>query len=183
MMSAYMTSPKHIATCADILRVHSRTVKGDASHVEDGKIVYHPEVADQEVRLELAGQNEASVSYRYSDEGRAGYSYIADSLKSAGWKISDQRPTNADEKPDEFFPYPPHEYLSARPLARNSYGPADAHSFLCCLEYQSCEHPEWKESKAFSWMLEAYLSIGYEMAKEIQKDQRSWDVDSFEKGE
>ena len=157
-MSAHLCDAEDIAQCAAIIKA---------------QLTYHPDVRDaaaSDIAVVLAGENIASVAYRYGPEGQALYDEMLAPLVG-----------NADHVPtiDKFSELPgPIGYESAAAyLADCRWKTPKAHpanavtgfQTLRSLEYQSCEHPQWHKSKACEWVHEAMLRLAREMAEILDR--------------
>ena len=152
-MSAFVVSPTHIATCAQIVR----------------KIVFKYDKnppSDENIRMDLAIANVISVIWRYGPEGEKAhatmFSNILDSLSQSGWNTDTAKlPQGTEDVNEACFDegYTVSIYLdecrAASPLACSH---AEANEYLSCLHYQSCEPPGWQESKVRMWILQSKVS-------------------------
>lgn len=103
----------------------------------------------------LVSENVRSVSYRYSEPGRTPY-YGADAAAEMTATIDLPGPVDA------YYTAP---YVYEDP--RYTLTPPEAFAAIDCLDYQSCETPEWRKSDAFSFcesLRHAYCRrvVGYE---------------------
>ena len=171
-MSAYVVSSTHIATCAKIIK--ETVFKYDQNPP-----------SNEEIRDNLALANVASVAWRYGEEGQKAYApllgMIVGQLKEKGYSdeqiIQAPSGTNDIDKACFVDGYTWIQYLSdcqaAQPI---KYNDAEAYMYLSCLDYQSCEPPEWKESKARGWIEEAKDSLAHSMAEKVLDGQHVWEV-------
>ena len=170
-MSAFVVNPAHIATCAKIIR----------------EIVFRYEddpPSDTDVRMDLAMANVISVAFRYGPEGRRSYasifSTIIGKLDDAGWDTSNaQLPEGTSDVNEACFDdgYTVTAYLddcrSAEPIR---YSHAEACEYLSCLSYQSCEPPNWEQSKVRLWILVSKAFLAGRLARTLLGKRRVWEV-------
>ena len=90
----------------------------------------------------LLNENIASVSYRYSEPGRASY-YGAETAAS----MDDLEDTDLPGPCDRYYLGP---YIYEDPRVEMTPGQVFEH--IDCLDYQSCEHPGWRSSEAFAFL-------------------------------
>ena len=161
-MSAFVVNPTHIATCAAIIR----------------KIVFEYEddpPSDESIRMDLAVANVISVAWRYGPAGEHDYAPILASLvgklDDAGYNTSNlQLPEGTSDINEACFDdgYTATAYLSdCRSAKAIRYSYAEACEYLACLNYQSCEPPDWEDSKVRLWILESKSFLAGRLAKQI----------------
>ena len=171
-MSAFVVSATHIATCAQIVR----------------EIVFKYDdnpPTDENIRMDLAMANIISVSWRYGPEGEKHnadmFSKILGNLSDAGWDTSQAELPPGSEDVNEACcfadGYTVSHYFqdcrSAKPLI---YTHAEACEYLSCLHYQSCEPPDWEDSKVRMWIFESTYYLAGRMAKLILGERRVWEA-------
>ena len=170
-MSAYVVSPTHIATCARIIR----------------EIIFKYDdnpPSDESIRADLAMANVISVAYRYGPQGervnQAMFAKIINSLADAGWDTINAAPPAGIANVNEACfddGYTVSHYLddcrSAKPV---HYNHAEACEYLACLNYQSCEPPEWEDSKVRMWILESKSVLAGRLAKQVLGGRRVWEA-------
>ena len=170
-MSAYVVTPAHIATCAKIIR----------------EIIFHFDKnppSDSDVRMDLAMANVISVTFRYGPEGRRAYASIFSSilgqLDDAGWDTSGvDHPEGVSDINAACFEegYTVSDYLrDCRSAEPRRYSHAEACEYLSCLNYQSCEPPNWPDSKVRMWILESKSYLASRLAKQVLGDRHVWEV-------
>ena len=168
-MSAFVVNPTHIATCAAIIR----------------EIVFQYEddpPSDTDIRMDLAMANVISVAYRYGPEGRrdnqAMFASTLAKLSNAGWDTIDAAlPAGISDVNEACFDdgYTFSDFLSdCRSAKAIPYSNAEACEYLSCLNYQSCESPGWKDSKARMWILESKSVLAGRLARQILGNRRVW---------
>ncbi len=140
-MSAFICNETHIATCAEIVRTLG---PAEVREMERGDIA-----------AVLALENMKSVAFRYGPEGQEIYDRMMAPMIGQGFTVLRGGP--AEEDPlSEMLPggQTGREYAASCRLARPivEYSPAEAHAWLSCLEYQSCEHPGWEGCEARAWI-------------------------------
>ena len=172
-MSAHVVTETHIATCAKI--IGETTFKYDDSPPEDA-----------EIRASLALSNVFSVAWRYGPEGHKAYAgilgAIAGALIEKGW--DDSQILTAEDGITDIDKacfgdgYTWQKFLSdcqaAQPI---KYSDAEAYMYLSCLSYQSCEPPEWKDSKARGWINEAKDALASLMAEQALAGRLVWAIE------
>lgn len=170
-MSAYVVNPTHIATCARIIR----------------EIIfrYHDDPpSDESIRTDLAMANVISVAYRYSPEGervnQAMFAPILAHLSEAGWDTTNATPPPGISDVNEACfveGYTVSHYLDdCRAAEPVDYNHAEACEYLACLNYQSCEPPEWKDSKVRMWILESKSVLAGRLAKQVLGARHVWEA-------
>ncbi len=170
-MSAFVVTAEHIATCAQIIM---ENVYEFAREKPD----------DESIRMDLAMANVISVAWRYGPEGQRAYapilSAIIGNLDDAGWDTSGtQLPESTSDVNNACFDdeYTVTQYLddcrSATPIV---YTPSEAWMYLSCLEYQSCEPPEWEGCKMQSWICQAQNGLAYRLVKSVLGSRHVWEV-------
>ena len=172
-MSAFVVTSEHIATCAEIIKKTT--------------FEYHANPpTDAEIRTELAIANVASVAWRYGAEGQAAYApllgAIAEGLTQAGWGTANQvlPPKATDDVDKACFSdgYTWMQFLEdCQAAAPVNYTPAEGSQYLSCLNYQSCEPPEWKESKVNTWISEAKAALADQLVRRELGDRHVWVVE------
>ena len=174
-MSAYVVNPTHIATCARIIREIIFKYDDDPP-------------SEESVRSDLAMANVISVAYRYGPEGervnQAMFAPILAQLSDAGWDTANAAPpagiANVNEACFEDG-YTVSNYLddclSAEPV---DYDHAEACEYLACLNYQSCETPEWVDSKVRMWILESKSVLAGRLARQVLGERRVWEARQLE---
>lgn len=169
-MSAYICSPIHIATCAQLIK--------DAGKYD--REIESMTVAD--IAIELAKANMASVAWRYGPEGQAAYAgllnFIGSHLSDAGY-TPDQVIANVGttDLEDMLGDQTVNEYLAACRWARpHPSTPAEAWQYLRCYRYQSCEPPQWDASKVNGWVTLALEDQGEKMSEIDLNGRFVWDV-------
>lgn len=175
-MSARVLSPKHIATCAHIVR-----------HTAYKYAPNPPSVID--IRMELAKENIASVAWRYGPEGQLAYApivgFINDSLLAKGWDQEQiaapglQMETEINRACFGDGDYTVPQYMmdcrSASPVT--DYEDAEAYMYLRAYRYHACEHPEWKDTNAFGMVDHALNSLAYRIADTVLGGRRVADIE------
>ena len=170
-MSAFVVSSSHVATCAKI--------------ISETTFAYHSnKPSDAEIRTELAVANVASVAWRYGSEGQSAYTpmlaAVTNALTQGGAAIQVMPPKAIDDVDKACFRtgYTWMQFVkdcqAAEPV---SYTAAEGWQYLSCLNYQSCEPPEWKESKVYRWMLEAKAALADELVRREIGDRHVWAVE------
>ena len=172
-MSAFICHEYHIATCAEIVK------QSDPHGLRD--------TPRADIAVAMAKENLASVAYRYGPEGQAAYApllnAIVGGLVESGWKTSDvvsgAPPAEADPLADmlpDGVTVP--EYVAAcrwaEPVA--GWSPAEAHQYLACLAYQSCEHPEWAKSPVREWVDFAFGWLSDRLVRTTLAGRHVWEV-------
>ena len=146
-MSAFICNETHIATCA---RIIADSVPAAAN------------MDPADIAQALALENLKSVAFRYGPEARDLYE------REMGMAAGDPGPEEdplADMIPGE---QTGRAYMEAcRIAAPISCSTAEAHAYLGCLDYQSCEHPQWPESAAWGWIGTARDTVALEMRDEL----------------
>ena len=168
-MSAFICTHDHIATCAAAIKQHA----SDVDNIEESGI-----------RLMLAKENMDSVAYRYGPVGAKVYARMfteqlcgSEALQRAEEEIS-QRDAEAELR--EMLPggMSSVEFLSlcesAEPQPQTN---EELVKRLGCLEYQSCEHPEWKTSESRRWIHETLAALARELADKALNGRHVWDMD------
>ena len=170
-MSAYVVSAAHIATCAQIIR----------------EIVFHyhdDPPSDESIRMDLAMANVISVAYRYGPEGERAnqpmFASILGNLSDAGWDTTNAAlPAGIRDVNEACFDegYTVTDYLAdCRSAEAVHYSHAEACQYLSCLDYQSCEPPEWKDSKVRMWILESQSYLAGKLARIVLGERHVWEV-------
>src|SRR3990167_5628484 len=121
-MSAFITDKAHIDAMITVARLGPE----DAKDNEPGEYWPAGMSADQLGEM-LTAEMIASVSYRYPEDN-----YPAPEAELPG--------------PVEQWYREPYRYEPTRRLTV-----AEAHKAVCCYVYQSCEHPGWRSSAAFTF--------------------------------
>lgn len=133
-MSAYIVSFDHIDMLVAAASQRS-PVSGTVGywHDPEQKRYPGPETRDDRTALGrlLLEENEKSIMYRYPD------------TVSGGTPIYDRMPGPADYGGVDAYEYPA--------TVLDVLDPVTILKIIHCYEYQSCEHPEWKTSKAKSF--------------------------------
>ena len=167
-MSAFVVSPEHIATCAEIIR--STTFEYHDANAPD----------DAAIRTELAIANVASVAWRYGPDGQAAYAPMLAAIVETLTQETEVSTPKAIDDVDKACFYDGHTWMqyvedcqAAEPV---NYTPAEGWQYLSCLHYQACEPPEWKESKVYKWMLEAKAALGDQLVRREIGDRHVWEV-------
>lgn len=119
----------------------------------------------------LVSENIASVSYRYSEPGRTGY-YGAET--AAG--MEDDTIETLPGPCDRYYMAP---YVFADP--GYVLTPAEVFKAIDCLDYQSCEHPEWRASEAFAF-LDSLRQSACNAVRGYSDSPWDWSSDDLEKG-
>ncbi len=170
-MSAYVVSAAHIATCAAIIR----------------EIVFHyhdDPPSDESIRMDLAMANVISVAYRYGPDGERAnqpmFDAILGELSDSGWDTTNASlPAGTSDVNEACFDegYTITDYLAdCRSAEAAHYIPAEAVKYLSCLDYQSCEPPEWKDSKVRMWILESQSYLAGTLARIALGERHVWEV-------
>ena len=170
-MSAFVVSAAHIATCAKIIR----------------EIVFHYQKdapSDESIRTDLAMANMISVAWRYGPEGQLAYqpmfASILNNLCDAGWDTTNAAlPAGTSNVNEACFDegYTVTDYLAdCRSAEAVHYNHAEACEYLACLQYQSCEPPEWNDSKVRMWILESKSILAGRLAKQVLGGRHVWMV-------
>ena len=171
-MSAFVVSPMHIATCASILRQH-------VIQLDDESII-----CEKNLRLHLALSNVISVAYRYAPEqAHPGLAKLTAWLDQFEQPVFDPSliilPTSTSDANEVCFDdgYTTSDYLieclDAQPQVATL---AENYQFLACLNYQSCEAPDWSKNKARLWILESQSGIAHEIVSNILGNRHVWEV-------
>lgn len=170
-MSAWVLTPKHIATCAKAI-----------DEILDIRGKERADIAET-----LARENLASVAFRYGPEGEELYSklfgHITERLEKLeeGHVVEFVTSSDSDFNLGDMIPgdLSVPEYIvacrNAEPLQDASE--AEQHQYLSCLNYQSCEHPQWQESDARAWIVEAQSELAYACVQQILGDRHVWTID------
>ena len=175
-MSAFVVNPQHIATCAKIIK---------DTAPEFVYVVYGDNpLTDAAIRTELALANVASVAWRYGADGQVVYApilaSITEQLTQGEKAIQVSTPKAIDDVDKACFRegYTWMQFVedcqAAEPV---SYTAAEGYQYLSCFSYQSCEPPEWKESKVYKWMLEAKAALADQLMRREIGDRHVWEVD------
>ena len=158
-MSAFICSPAHIATCAKILCETVIDVEGE----EESR-------TEEDIRRALAQANVASVAWRYGPEGKAAYAPMINAVAKAFGAVVDLEPseTNVDricfgDSSRTIAGYAV-ECCDAEAI---DYTEAEGFKYLSCLEYQSCEHPEWEQSEVREWVRLAKDELANDVVEEV----------------
>ena len=170
-MSAFVVTPTHIATCAQIIR----------------EIVFHYDddpPSDQSIRMDLAMANVISVAYRYGPDGARAYASmfatILGNLSDSGWDTTNAAlPAGTSDVNEACFDegYTVTDYLAdCRSAEAVHYNHAEACQYLSCLNYQSCEPPEWKDNKVRMWILESQSYLAGKLARIVLGEHHVWEV-------
>ena len=172
-MSAFVVNAAHIATCAKVI---FETV---FKHERD-----RPD--EKAIRADLALANIASVAWRYGPDGEAAYApmlgMIAEQLKGAGYgaaQVTGPSPSTEDiDKACFCEGYTWQQFLKDCESADSvKYSPAEAFQYLSCLNYQSCELPDWKTSKVCEWIRDAQMDLADEMVEKQLDGRHVWVVE------
>lgn len=155
-MSAFICTPLHIATCAAIVK---------AAEIRDLE-----ETSREDIAEEFARENMRSVAFRYGDEGREFYKKLMAPIiehfeAMDGVQVVAGGPADGESLADMMDQSPTEFIAECRAAPVAAHAKAEAFMYLACLEYQSCEHPEWRKSKARRWIELAQLGLGYDLAK------------------
>lgn len=92
----------------------------------------------------LVNENVRSVSYRYSEPGRT-YYYGAEAASSM-----DDLDADVGDLPGPCDAYYMGPYVYTNP--GRILTPGEVFKAIDCLDYQSCEHPEWRKTEAFAFL-------------------------------
>lgn len=170
-MSAFICNPRHIATCAEFIVDRQR----------------HSNLKRPDVAVELARENVASVAFRYGPTGQAIYAELigatvgeaAATVEAITSKATRGFSPGAEATVADMLPegQTTAEYIAACRFAE----PVDCMSteafmHLQCLDYQSCEHPEWQGSQAQEWIRRACMSLAYDIVRASLRDRHVWEV-------
>ena len=170
-MSAYICHEWHIATCAVI--------------VKDSEIGELADVSRQDIAVELARANMLSVAWRYGPEGQVAYAdmtrKLLGELAASQWEVDGDAIALAQAGSEGVLAAhldgSPAEYLAAcRWASTSSCEPEEAHAYLRCLRYQSCEPPDWKESEACRWIEAALQCQAQRMEAKLLCGRHVWQV-------
>ena len=170
-MSAFVVSAAHIATCAQIIR----------------EIVFHyhdDPPSDESIRIDLAMANVISVAYRYGPEGELAnqpmFDTILGNLSDSGWDTTNAAlPAGTSDVNEACFDdgYTVTDYLAdCRSAEAVHYTPAEAVQYLSCLNYQSCEAPDWEDTKVRRWILESQSYLAGKLARIVLGERHVWEV-------
>lgn len=107
---------------------------------DDYKAYYTPSQLGQI----LVSENVRSVSHRYSEPGRTTY-YGSDVAAEM-----DDLDADLGELPGPCDAYYMGPYIYSDPGHEPT--PGEVFSLIDCLDYQSCEHDEWRQSEAFAFL-------------------------------
>ena len=168
-MSAFVVNPTHIATCARIIREIVFEYKDDPP-------------SDESIRMDLAIANVISVAWRYGPEGQQAYAPIREKiigqLDAAGYNTNGtQLPQAISDVNEACFDdgYTVTDYLNdCRSAEAIPYNDTEACEYLSCLNYQSCEPPDWKDSKVRLWILESKSFLAGRLAQQILGNRHVW---------
>lgn len=127
-MSAYMLDKTHI----DLI-VHLALYGPSGAPVNPGASWYRPHFGNPAKRVEYENLNEV------------GQLLVTENLRSIQFRYPDtvSNPENAPG-PSEAYWLEPYTYSDPR----YRLTPIEGLKAIACYEYQSCEHPEWKDSNA-----------------------------------
>ena len=172
-MSAFICSPRHIATCAEVIK------KEVIDHGSD------PKTRD-EVAVILASENITSVAWRYSPEGAGFYAKmmapIIESITASegltheapGLEIADSPADLPGLMEGETIPSFIEKCRKAAPVPHT---PPEGFMYLECLNYQSCEHAGWPSSQAYDWITQAKAGLAYDVIRKDLAGRHVWTVD------
>lgn len=172
-MSAFICSPKHIATCAQAIWHHTET-----------------NMLESEIRHLLLRENIVSVCCRYN-QGPTGFIKYLGPWLDGIMREPIQRPNLYHELEtdpeklkivhrivyeqigcDNFHDYVK-QYDEADPI---KYTNAEAVKYLECLGYQSCEYSKWPKSTAYKFIKKTINYLHYCIVKEMIGDRHVWDI-------
>ena len=150
-MSAWLCTSYHIGRIAEYADRKGLVRYATPSHL--------PEIDAGDAAIELAVENLKSLDYRYSDSGGAA-GFLPDGDNPASFMFE---------------------------CANAVHGPCLEHSAadiwhaVQCLKYQSCEHPTWKESRAFRILELVENETAHRMSEELNAS--GWGLEGPEVGE
>ena len=168
-MSAWICTATHIATCAKIIHEKVLDPKTDPR-------------TEMDIRMLLAKENVASVAWRYGREHVELYVpminkilekmgtdekdvQIARNAKPVVKSINKACFGDSGHTVEKYF----EECRTAEPV---EYTDAEAHMHIGCLNFQSCEPPEWEASEAHRLLLAAKKELPSEDEAERELDGR-----------
>jgi hypothetical protein len=128
-MSAYIVDVAHIDALVTAAAIRSQ-ISGPVSYWHDDEHHSGPVTRDDKTALGkmLMAENEKSIMYRYPD------------TQSDGQPLHDRMPGPAGYDGADYYQYPD--------TLLDPLDPVSLIKMIHCYEYQSCEHPGWKTSRA-----------------------------------
>ena len=170
-MSAYVCHEFHIATCAQIIK--------------DSGIAEVEDIARPDIAVLLARQNMLSVAWRYGPEGHAAYGQmirtVLGELVGSDWEVDGDaiavaQATVGDVLAGQLTGTPAEFLAACRWASPRRYEAEEAHAYLRCLRYQSCENPDWSTCMVARWIEQAISEQARRMEEKLLRGRHVWQV-------
>lgn len=177
-MSCSLMSPKAINAIAEIIKSHNYDLR---------------ETPLVDIRVKLAEANVDSVLHRYSPAGREYYAKTCPFGEDAYWAlVAGKGSIKPDEMPGLLAGQTAKEWAMACRFEQEHGFKGDSNEWdrrktakairlLCSYEYESCEIPNWSQSRLCVWLLRANTGLASRMSRLELPD--GYDIDEDKAGE